>query len=345
MMVIFQNKIIYMPSMPPFSRSEKIEDYARLCGAVRWEERRIRAEDGVEIALCVGSIPRENDDGRRKHVVVLYFQGNGSSTPPRLPFLSAVLNRLHRQPAAADYTIVALSYRGYWTSRGRPSQKGIERDAIAALRWVQDTYSGRNGRDVYVLWGQSIGAGVATGLVAHHTQNMQNARKLHGMILETPFLSIKSMLLAMYPQRWLPYRYLWPFLRNWWDSEDAVRRIGRASDTLAPVDVPASASSTCTDAATATPTLSDTSRTLGRSNGAEPGWAKTLPTLIISATNDELVPPGQAAALEKLCRDVGMSAVQRVDVAGALHNDATIKGEGQNAVVEFLGQVGESAQE
>src|SRR6266498_2441351 len=27
MMVVFQNKIIYMPNVPPFSRNEKVEDY------------------------------------------------------------------------------------------------------------------------------------------------------------------------------------------------------------------------------------------------------------------------------------------------------------------------------
>src|ERR1700744_6107699 len=31
MMVVFQNKIIYMPSVPPFSRSEKVSDYASQC--------------------------------------------------------------------------------------------------------------------------------------------------------------------------------------------------------------------------------------------------------------------------------------------------------------------------
>jgi hypothetical protein len=73
MMVIFQNKIIYMPSMPPFSRSEKIEDHAGVCKPVEWEEKRIRASDGTELALCVSGI--KNSRTRRRHVIVLYFQG------------------------------------------------------------------------------------------------------------------------------------------------------------------------------------------------------------------------------------------------------------------------------
>ena len=43
--------------------------------------------------------------------------------------------------------------------------------------------------------------------------------------METPFVSISSMLVALYPQRWLPYRYLSPFLRNHWDVREAVKEI------------------------------------------------------------------------------------------------------------------------
>lgn len=33
------------------------------------------------------------------------------------------------------------------------------------------------------------------------------------------------MLVSLYPQRWLPYRYLWPFLWNWWDNETALQKL------------------------------------------------------------------------------------------------------------------------
>ena len=77
-MIVFQNKIIYMPFMPPFSRSERIEDYAKLCWPVVWREQRIRSGDGIEVALAVGDLEgrRETDfNGERIEVVILYFQG------------------------------------------------------------------------------------------------------------------------------------------------------------------------------------------------------------------------------------------------------------------------------
>lgn len=193
------------------------------------------------------------------------------------------------------YTLIAVSYRGFWTSRGRASQRGIERDAVAALRWAGKTYPHPNTR--LVLWGQSIGAGVATFLAASHHQQHGCSRRSEApaLILETPFVSVRSMLLALYPQRWLPYRYLGPFLRNWWDSEEALRSISNPG-----------------------------------SNGT--GKRKVL---VVSAEKDELVPSEQADVIEKLCIEGGMD-VSRTRVRGALHTEATFRGDGRNAVVSFL---------
>lgn len=84
MMVIFQNKIIYMPSVPPFSRSEKIADYAARCRPVDWREQHITASDGTSIAVAVGGMAAtlakddhayHKDAPIQKHKIVLYLQG------------------------------------------------------------------------------------------------------------------------------------------------------------------------------------------------------------------------------------------------------------------------------
>jgi len=55
-MIFFQNKIIYMPSMPPLARKEKIQDYDKECRPVVWREERIRSGTGWKLqwwlALC-----------------------------------------------------------------------------------------------------------------------------------------------------------------------------------------------------------------------------------------------------------------------------------------------------
>lgn len=84
MMVVFQNKIIYMPGLPPNSRSERIVDWSNQCGGIQWTEERTRAEDGTDLALAVATVPLPR--GKRTaatkpetpaaaHVYVLYFQG------------------------------------------------------------------------------------------------------------------------------------------------------------------------------------------------------------------------------------------------------------------------------
>jgi hypothetical protein len=74
-MIIFQNKIIHMPSIPPFSRSEKASDYAIQCRPVVWKEHVIKASDSVAIKLLEGTAEIAGSSDRASHVVVLYFQG------------------------------------------------------------------------------------------------------------------------------------------------------------------------------------------------------------------------------------------------------------------------------
>ena len=98
MMIIFQNKIIYMPSMPPFARSERIADYAAVCRPVLWREERVKGRDGVDVALAVGGVERgdkmeggergetgekgekgggegKGKKGKEREIAMVYFQG------------------------------------------------------------------------------------------------------------------------------------------------------------------------------------------------------------------------------------------------------------------------------
>ncbi|KAK5113980.1 hypothetical protein LTR62_003103 [Meristemomyces frigidus] len=305
MTVVFQERIIYMPYMPPGARSEKIDDYAAVCLPVVWQEERIRSGDGTKISLCVGRLHLEERIPPHRHeedegLVICYFQGNGSSSPPRLPLLSHVLKLLDARAPNVRCTIVALSYRGYWTSSGRATQQGIELDAEAMLKWVAERYS----RSQLILWGQSIGAGIASTAAARCIQSKSYSKPLvTGLLLETPFTSIKSMLLALYPQSWLPYRYLGPFLRSHWDSETALRSIAAASLNASEISI-----------------------------------------LLMPATRDEVVPPQEVEKLEDLCKELRLRYMRK-DILGALHTEATTRRDGQKAVVDFVLKVREKLSE
>lgn len=91
-----------------------------------------------------------------------------------------------------------------------------------------------------ILWGQSLGAAVAVTTAAavlncgQHGGQFDKALNIKGLILETPFTSIKGMLLDLYSQRWLPYRYLYPFLWNHWDSIEAIGKLGTQTSVAPP---------------------------------------------------------------------------------------------------------------
>lgn len=84
MMVVFQNKIIYMPGLPPTARSERISAWESLCGGVKWTEESTLAADGTELAMAVTTVPlpkgrrtvtANTGNAAKAHVYVLYFQG------------------------------------------------------------------------------------------------------------------------------------------------------------------------------------------------------------------------------------------------------------------------------
>lgn len=318
MMVVFQNKIIYMPGLPPNARRETIEDYKSQCGGIEWREERIKSGDGTRISLCLASVDSGNERSQQPNrIYILYFQGhfsflqhalcssyltgNASSLPPRLPFLSPILRMLQGRSLESNpyvqYIMVCCSYRGYWTSKGRPSERGIALDAAAALEWIKAAHKRRREIEApqVIIWGQSIGAGVATNIAAQQDP-LSGDLLLKALILETPFVSVRAMLEILYPQKWLPYRHLWPFLRNHLDSSEALGLLGEKSKA-AGVRAPS--------------------------------------VLILEAGRDELVPSSQGDMLEKRCVDVGL-AVERKVVSSALHNEVLVRPGGRAAVVEAV---------
>ncbi|KAL1304302.1 hypothetical protein AAFC00_000706 [Neodothiora populina] len=290
-----------MPSLPPGSRREKLESYSKAVAPVSWEETKIKSLDGTDLSLAVAQLrdlPRTNEiNDERMLRVIVYFQGNGASLPPRTLMLSNVLRSVASKNSHDEWIMVGLSYRGYWTSSGHAHQKGIEKDAEAVMDWVLSSYLSPHRNVDLILWGQSIGSGVAAFAAARYTEKYCDdsanwkAPPISRLILETPFVSIKSMLAALYPDWWVPYRHLWPFLRSWWDSEEALRKI--ASTKQSPK------------------------------------------ILMVIASRDEIVPPIQADQLEQLCNDLQLD-LQRRNVLGALHTQASSLEVGKNIIVEFL---------
>ena len=101
--------------------------------------------------------------------VALYFHGNGGSLRNRVDRFRALIED--------GSGLVALSYRGYGGSTGSPSEAGLIADALAAYEFT----SARYGSERIVLWGESLGSGVAVALAAQMPVGY--------LILQSPFTS------------------------------------------------------------------------------------------------------------------------------------------------------------
>ncbi len=137
---------------------------------------------------------------RADRPVILYFHGNGGNIGHR----AARLQRF----AGEGYGVLMPEYRGYGGNPGRPTEAGFYRDAQAAFDFLQ-----REGisADRLVLYGESLGSGVAVQLAA--------TQQIGALILESPFTSVAAV--AQYHYPFVPAALLV------WDRFDALSRIGR----------------------------------------------------------------------------------------------------------------------
>ncbi len=187
------------------------------------------------LAGGVGDLPSharyfelETGDGER--IVVIRIPPGQSPGEPRPLLLGfggnawnagAMATMLHR--IFPEHEIIAQHYRGYRPSSGRPSAKALFEDA----RRVYDHLAGE-GTTGMVAIGFSLGASVAVDLAA--------ARSLQGLVLVTPFDSLKELAATHYP--WLPVRLL---LRHQMEAAATLRGnnvpaalVTAANDTVVP---------------------------------------------------------------------------------------------------------------
>src|SRR5205807_4942941 len=147
--------------------------------AIQYFPERFRTAPAAAGLPQAQEVVLETSDGERViawHVpprgnkpVVLYFHGNGGSLRGRVDRFRAL---------TADGTgLVALSYRGYGGSSGAPTEAGLVNDALAAYAFTRARYPAER----IVLWGESLGTGVAVALAAQ--------QPVGHLILQSPFTS------------------------------------------------------------------------------------------------------------------------------------------------------------
>src|SRR5690606_5979214 len=158
-----------------------------------WEERTLIAGDGASLHALYFK-------AQEPRGVVIYFHGN-----------TGTLRRWGKH--AAQFTALGLDvlmpdFRGYGKSKGKLSEAALHADADLWYDSLLDRWS----EDQIVVYGRSLGSGMATPLAARRSPRM--------LLLETPFASLIDV--ARFYLPFLPYRLL---LRYRFENDVVIRRV------------------------------------------------------------------------------------------------------------------------
>jgi abhydrolase domain-containing protein 17 len=102
---------------------------------------------------------------------LLFSHGNGEDLEHDLPFISVLKNM--------GFNVLAYDYRGYGRSEGKPTEKGLYRDILAAYDYLVENQKIPSNR--IIVLGRSLGSGPSTYLASE--------KKVGGLILESGFTS------------------------------------------------------------------------------------------------------------------------------------------------------------
>lgn len=158
-----------------------------------YEELRMERPDGARLHALHFTVP--DPEG-----AVLYLHGNTGSLK-RWGKRAPRFTTLH-------HAVLMPDYRGYGKSTGKISEAALHADARA---WF-DRLAGQYGEANVVIYGRSLGSGMAVPLAA--------ARSPRTLILESPFadlLDVARHYLAILPYRWL--------LKYQFRSDEAIKNV------------------------------------------------------------------------------------------------------------------------
>jgi fermentation-respiration switch protein FrsA (DUF1100 family) len=165
---IFENRLIFFPDIP-----------GRLSGdwqphGLPVEDVWLHAADGVRLHAWWIAAPGAE-------FTFVAFHGNAANIANR----ADIYDFLRSVPA----NVLAVEYRGYGKSEGKPDEAGLYLDAQAAYEYLVKDRGVPPGRIVAI--GHSLGTAVATDLASK--------REVGGLVLEAPFVSGAAVARRVYP--------------------------------------------------------------------------------------------------------------------------------------------------
>ena len=157
----------------------------------------------------------KSDDGTRLHgwfvphpnprYTILYSHGNSEHVGNQV-------NMLLRLESMLEATVFVYDYRGYGQSAGKPTERGLIADGLAAHRWLAERV-GVPLQDVVVM-GRSLGGGVSVAVAAE-----QGCKAL---VLDATFSRMVDAASHKFP--WLPVKTM---MRDRYDSLARIEQFDR----------------------------------------------------------------------------------------------------------------------
>ncbi|HSA06601.1 MAG TPA: alpha/beta hydrolase [Candidatus Gastranaerophilales bacterium] len=136
---------------------------------IPYEDIFIKTEDGLNINAWYSPPAAGN-------FTILFCHGNGGN----LSFYGEIIETLQEN----GYGVLAIDYRGYGKSEGKPSEQGLYTDLRSAVLYLKEQKN--TPEEEIVLWGLSLGGAVVA-------QAASENGKFKGVVLQSSFTSIKDM--------------------------------------------------------------------------------------------------------------------------------------------------------
>lgn len=187
---IFEARFVFFPDYP-----------GRLAGD--WNPRNLAVQDtwlttSDGVKLHAWWIPNE-----KAKFTFLAFHGNAGNIADRAPIYEFLRD--------APGNVLAVEYRGYGQSKGKPSEAGLYRDAATAYEYLINAK--RIDPKTIISFGQSLGTAVAAHLAAQ--------QQVGAVILEAPFPSAARLAKLIF--RFLPGLSF--LVRGQFDTQARVQEI------------------------------------------------------------------------------------------------------------------------
>ena len=156
---IFQRNLLYHPS--PGNMDPAVY------GVPEMERVHIQAQDGLQLVAWY----RSAEEGKQ---TILFLHGNAGHIGHRSGKVKLYLDK--------GYGVLLLSYRGFGSNAGSPTEVNLYIDGRAALKFLTERHVPLKKLAIY---GESLGTGVAVELARHVSINC--------LILEAPFTSVPDL--------------------------------------------------------------------------------------------------------------------------------------------------------